>query len=122
MTIIIVMIMTLLKGTKGIKKEGPESTNEKRVNAYCFTHIRMVELVHDRRREKRDRKIIGINIGVFLSGDRIQKFFDLKRTTKNMPSVMPFNFNAIELRVVTIRHVPGKCVSHLNITQRPLIL
>ena len=42
----------------------------------------------------------------FVSGDRIQKSFDPKRTKIKMPFVMPFTFNAVELCVVTINEKP----------------
>ena len=45
---------------------------------------------------------MSINISLFVSGERIQKFFDSKRNTNKMSSAMPFSFNAVELCVVTI--------------------
>ena len=41
-----------------------------------------------RRREKRDRKIVGINIDLFVSGDRIQKIVDPKGLKLKMSSVL----------------------------------
>ena len=41
----------------------------------CFASIKMAGLVYFRRKEKSDRKIVRINIGFFVSGDRIQKMF-----------------------------------------------
>ena len=41
-----------------------------------------------------------------MTGDRIQKFFDPKRTTNKMSSTMPLTFNAVELCVVTIKEKP----------------
>ena len=41
-------------------------------------------------------------LAFFIFGDRIQTFFDPQRSTKKMPSVMPFTFNAVELCVATI--------------------
>ena len=38
----------------------------------------------------------------FVSGERIQSFFDLKRITNKMSSVIPFTSTAAELCVVTI--------------------
>ena len=55
--------------------QGQESTNRKRVNAYCLASIKVVGLVCPQRREKRDRKIVGINMDLFVSGDRIKKNF-----------------------------------------------
>ena len=41
-------------------------------------------------KKKTDRKIMGINIGLFVSGDRIQKCLSLKELQINkMSSVMP---------------------------------
>ena len=48
----------------------------------------MVRLVCPRRREKRDRKIVGMNIGFFVSGDRIQKFFGQKELQIKMYSLL----------------------------------
>ena len=42
----------------------------------------------------------------FEFGDRIQKFFNLKRTKIKMSSVIPFTFNAVELCIVTINEKP----------------
>ena len=42
----------------------------------------------------------------FVSGDWIQNFFDPKRITNKMSSVMPFTSNAVELCVVTISEKP----------------
>ena len=56
--------------------------------------------------EKNNKKIVGINMGFFVSGERIQKFFGLKGLQIKMSSVMPFVFNAIELCVVTINKKP----------------
>ena len=61
--------------------KGSKSLNKRRVNAHCLAPIKTLGLVHVRRREKRDRKIVGINIGLFLPGDQTQNFFDLKGTT-----------------------------------------
>ena len=61
---------------------------------------------HGEDEKKRDRKIVGIDIGLFLSDDWIKKFFDLKRTKIKMSSVMPLSFNAVELCVVTIDEKP----------------
>ena len=41
----------------------------------CLALIKMAGLVYVRRKEKRDRNILGINIGFFVSGDRTQKMF-----------------------------------------------
>ena len=54
--------------------------------------------------EKNNRKIVGISMGFFVSGERIQKFFLTQKEL--MSSVMPFVFNAIELCVVTINKKP----------------
>ena len=51
--------------------------------------------MHVRRREKRDRKIVGISIDLFVSGDQMQKPFDQKELQIKMLSVMPFTFNAL---------------------------
>ena len=58
--ITIVMMMRLLSGTMVIKTQGPERKNRRKVNAYCLTYINMVGLVHVRRREKTDRKIVEV--------------------------------------------------------------
>ena len=50
MTIIIVIMIRLLSGTVVIKMQGPESTNEKIINAHCLASITMVGLMHARRR------------------------------------------------------------------------
>ena len=42
----------------------------------------------------------------FVSGDWIQNFFDPKRITNKMSSVMPFTSTAVELCVVTINEKP----------------
>ena len=47
----------------------------------------MTKLLHVRRQEKRDRKIVGTDMGFFVSSDRIQKMFDQKEI-KKMPSVI----------------------------------
>ena len=39
----------------------------------------MAGLVHVRRREKRDRNIVGKYVGHFVSGDQIQELFDQKK-------------------------------------------
>ena len=49
---------------------------------------------------------MGININLFVSGDWIQKFFDQHELQIKMSSIMPFTFNAVELRVVTINEKP----------------
>ena len=41
-----------------------------------------------RRREKRDRKVVGINIDLFVSGDRIQNIVDPKGLKLKMSSVL----------------------------------
>ena len=41
----------------------------------CLAPIKMAGLVYVRRKEKRDRKILGINIGFFFFVDRTQKMF-----------------------------------------------
>ena len=46
-------------------------------NAHCLASIKMVGLVYFRRRKPRDRKIVGINIDLSVSGGWI-KFFDHK--------------------------------------------
>ena len=57
-------------------------------NAHCLASIKMVGLVYVRRRKPRDRKIVGINIDLSVSGDWI-KFFD----HKIRPSLGPKNIN-----------------------------
>ena len=42
-----------------LKTQGQESKNRRRVNAYCLAPIRMVGLVHVRRREKKRQKNCG---------------------------------------------------------------
>ena len=58
--------------------------------------------MHVRGREKRDRNIVGIYIGFFVHGGRIQKCFDQKEIQMKMSSAMSFTFSAVELCVVTI--------------------
>ena len=53
------------------KAQDPESENRERVNAYCLGSIKMVGLLHVRRREKRDRKIVEVVVS---------KLFDTKST------------------------------------------
>ena len=43
---------------------------------------------------------------LFVSGDQIQKNFDLKELQRKVSSVTPFTFNAVELCVVTINEKP----------------
>ena len=46
------------------------------------------------------------DIDLFVSDDRILKFFGGKRTTNKMSSVISFTFNVVELCVVTINEKP----------------
>ena len=39
----------------------------------------MAGLVHVRRREKRDRNIVGMYVGIFVSGDQIQELFEQRK-------------------------------------------
>ena len=45
------------------------------------------EIVACQKTRKRDRKIVGTDMGFFVSSDRIQKMFDQKEI-KKMPSVI----------------------------------
>ena len=60
-----------------------------------------------RRREKRDRKIVGINMSLFVSGDQIQIFFGLKGLLIKMSSLLnvsnaskPEEFNIKDIEVL----------------------
>ena len=53
-----------------------------------------------------DRKIVGISMGFFVSGNQIQKFFDQQELQIKMSSVAPFTFNAVELCIVNINEKP----------------
>ena len=58
-------------------------------------------------KKKRDRKIVGINIGLFLYlVIRHKNFLTQKELQIKMSSVMPFSFNAVELCVVIINEKP----------------
>ena len=56
------------------------------------------------------KKVMQRNCGnkqdLFVSGDQIQKNFDLKELQRKVSSVTPFTFNAVELCVVTINEKP----------------
>ena len=54
--------------------EGSKSLIKRKTLTHCLAPIKVLGLVHVRR-EKRDRKIVGINHGPFLSDDRMQKVF-----------------------------------------------
>ena len=54
-----------------MKTEDPESKIKGRLNARSLASIKMVGLVCSWGREKRDRKIVDINIGFFVSGNQI---------------------------------------------------
>ena len=60
------------------KTQVSKSKNKRRVNAHCLASTKMMGLVFSWGREKRDRKMVDINTGFFVSVDRIQKFFDQK--------------------------------------------
>ena len=60
MTMSIAMIMNLLGGTMVIKNKRFKNPKKRRVNAYCLASIKVVGLVHTRRREERDRKTVGV--------------------------------------------------------------
>ena len=48
-----------------LKTQDQESKNRRRINAHCLASIKMVGLVHVRRREKRDRKIVEVTDSCF---------------------------------------------------------
>ena len=58
----LMIMIILLGGAMHIKNE---SLNKRRTPTHCLASIKMVELVCVRRREKRKRKIVGINVGLF---------------------------------------------------------
>ena len=58
------------------------------------------------KKKKKTRKITGINIGLFVSGDLKKKIFDQKKLQIKMSSAMQFASNAVELYVVTINGKP----------------
>ena len=67
----------LTKCHNGYRKcKGPKNLNKKRVNAHCLASIKMVGLVYTRGWKKRARKIVGINMDLFVSCDQLQKFFE----------------------------------------------
>ena len=68
----------------------------------------MVGLVPSWRREKRDRKIVGTNMGFFVPGDRIQKIFWPKGTT-NKDISFSSEFSCRIIRGVYIKDV-GQCL------------
>ena len=68
-------MIILLGGAMHIKNERLKKPHKRRALAYCLAPITMVGLVYVRRQEKRDRKIVGINMGFFVSNDQIQKIF-----------------------------------------------
>ena len=55
------------------KTQGPKSISKRRTFTHCLARRSCNGLVHVRRREKKDRKIVGISMGPFVSCDRIQK-------------------------------------------------
>ena len=66
---IIMIIMDILSGMMVIKNALLKNKNKRRVNAYCLASLKMVGLMHVRRREKRDRKIVGISMYLFVFDD-----------------------------------------------------
>ena len=57
-------------------------------------------------KKKETKKLWRSSIGLFVSGDRIQKFFDLKEPKIKMSSAISFCFNALELCTVIINEKP----------------
>ena len=71
-------------------------------------------LVYVRRREKRDRKIVEVSKGLFVSDDRIQKSFGLNEIKKMSVSVQrsfaeSFSFNGKHVRSVYLKDA-GQCL------------
>ena len=54
----------------GYKKQKAQKASIKRVNTDCLASIKTLGLVYVRRRKKRNRKIMEVNIGLFVSGDQ----------------------------------------------------
>ena len=79
-TMSIAIIINLSSGTMVIKTKGSKSLNKRKALTYYLASIKVAGLLCVRRRKTGDRKIVGINIGLFESDDRIQNFFDLKRS------------------------------------------
>ena len=69
------MIISLLRGTMVIKNEKPKSKNKRRTFTHCLAPIKVLELVYVGGRKTRNRKIVEINMDLFVSDDWIQKIF-----------------------------------------------
>ena len=57
--IIIAIMIRLLSVTIAIKNARLKKQNKRRVNAHCLAPIKMVGLVHVRKRKKKTEKLLG---------------------------------------------------------------
>ena len=64
------------------KTQGPENKNKGRVNAYYLATIKMVGLMGSWGWYKKDRKVVCINIGLFVFVVQTQIFFDQNKIKK----------------------------------------
>ena len=73
------MKIIFFKWYDGYKKLMVKKPQHKKSSCYYLASIKIMGLVYLRGREKRHRKIVGINMDLFVSCDQIQKKFLSKK-------------------------------------------
>ena len=110
---------------KFFNMQGPESKNKRRVNAYCLAAIKMAELVHVRRREKTNRKIMEVTDSCFknylMQNHCLRVYFDLT-PSKDFNKMNPLEI-MLRLMMVVLEHIKTQemCIDAVHIEAGSLV-